>query len=112
VGEAVGSAGLFSTVPDLLVFAEWLLKSDQVPETFLGWEKNADWMPSYPDADLFGKSGFTGCGLVFDPRKNKAAVLLTNATYPHRPQNRVDFNVFRKEMLTKALAGRLKDREA
>ena len=84
-----GSAGLFSTVSDLLIFLAMLLTGGNAygrrvfrPETIrlmssnalpylpgvstaLGWELDqAAFMGSYRTASTFGKTGFTGCAMV------------------------------------------------
>jgi CubicO group peptidase (beta-lactamase class C family) len=77
--RAVGSAGLFSTVPDLLRFAEWKLNQLGTKIDFLGWEQNANWMPQFSDT-IFGKSGFTGCGIIFMPEQKKGGSVVTECT--------------------------------
>lgn len=107
----VGSAGLFSTVPDLLNFMQMLLYrgifqnhqifSDETiskmslnwlqglsEETGLGWELNQKfYMGKLSSSQTIGKTGFTGCSCVVDFKKNKAVVILSNYTYPHRKPN-------------------------
>lgn len=104
----VGSAGLFSTVPDLLTFMEMLLNQGTLdrekyfsPEMVrmmhtnqlqeighragLGWELwQKRFMGQLCSRETFGKTGFTGCVFVCDPVKEKGFVLLTNRTYPKR----------------------------
>jgi CubicO group peptidase (beta-lactamase class C family) len=103
-----GSAGLFSTVPDLLKFLEILLKrgvvrgkryfSESIIEqmhtnqlgfpgvrTGLGWELfQARYMGSRCTDRTIGKTGFTGCVCECDFGKPAAFVLLSNYTFPHR----------------------------
>jgi CubicO group peptidase (beta-lactamase class C family) len=103
-----GSAGLFSTAPDLLNFLEMLLNggiyknrryiSQKVIElmhtsqlagreevTGLGWELcQPEFMGRYCTDQTFGKTGFTGCVCLCDIGKKIGFVLLSNWTYPGR----------------------------
>jgi CubicO group peptidase (beta-lactamase class C family) len=103
-----GSAGLFSTVPDLLIFCEMLLNggvwkgtryfsegmiscmhNDQTAglgvRTGLGWELNQQrYMGRYCGAQTIGKTGFTGGVCVLDIPAKAALVLLSNYTFPVR----------------------------
>jgi CubicO group peptidase (beta-lactamase class C family) len=124
---AVGSAGLFSTVPDLLHFGLMLLQEGQwqnqtilQPETIiklkqphqlksgefvcLGWE----WRPWIWAGDelstlAIGKTGFTGCSFLLDWTAGKVVVILSNTTYPTRPPNREALNAFRRQVITQLL---------
>ncbi len=106
--RAVGHAGLFSTVTDLLTFLEALFpkgifgnKFPKMPfgnylqavrngaEKGLGWELGDG---------RFGKTGFTGTNIVIDPKKEAALVILSNRTYPTRPQSATAINTFRKDI--------------
>lgn len=104
----VGSAGLFSTVPDLLSFLEMLLhrgvykgkkyfSSRMIEKMYtnqletlgqsagLGWELNQPrFMGKHSNKQAFGKTGFTGCSVVCDPIKEVAYAILSNYTYPKR----------------------------
>ncbi len=116
----VGSAGMFSTVPDLLRFVQMVLNDgvfqgrtvapagllDMVSrnafapevgaETALGWELNAErFMGKYRSPRTFGKTGFTGASIVADPERGAAAVLLSNFTWPHREPSADRINQFR-----------------
>jgi CubicO group peptidase (beta-lactamase class C family) len=109
-----GSAGLFSTAPDLLLFLEMLLNrgaiggkryfSENVIEQMhtnqienhgqsagLGWELfQKRYMGKFCGAHTFGKTGFTGCVCVCDIGKHVAFVMLSNYTFPKRkPDTRV-----------------------
>ena len=103
-----GSAGLFSTAPDLLKFLEILLNrgalggkryfSEDIIEqmhtnqlgfpgvrTGLGWELFQNrYMGRHCTERTIGKTGFTGCVCVCDFGKQAAFVLLSNYTFPHR----------------------------
>lgn len=114
-----GSAGLFSTVPDLLNFLEMLLnkgslngkkyfssyiinqiQTNQINNkdfTGLGWELNQpQYMGKYCAKNTFGKTGFTGCCCICDIKKGAAIVILTNYTYPKRKPNSKKLNIFRR----------------
>ncbi len=112
----VGSAGLFSTVPDLLIFAKMLLDGGSLagetlfrPETVemmhtnfcpapgaragLGWELGQpSFMGPRCHPSTFGKTGFTGCSFVVDPVERVAVVLLSNHTFPLRRSDRTLIN--------------------
>ena len=106
---AVGSAGVFSTVPDLCCVVQMLLQNGEwmgsqilpfgvldlltqnalqdVPgaSTALGWELcNRRFMGSACSPKTFGKTGFTGSCIIADPERNSALVLLSNFTWPKR----------------------------
>jgi CubicO group peptidase (beta-lactamase class C family) len=118
-----GSAGLFSTAPDLLAFLSMLLNKGECggvrcfkPETValmhtnalppelgcstaLGWElDNGNYMGRNRTAATFGKTGFTGCTIIADPLKNAGFVLLTNHTYPRRRADRTVINGVRNRL--------------
>ena len=69
-GHAVGHAGLFSTVPDLLNFLEALLQGKfpyilDGAEKGLGWQVNdKNFMGQYAGQKTFGKTGFTGTSVL------------------------------------------------
>jgi CubicO group peptidase (beta-lactamase class C family) len=103
-----GSAGLFSTVPDILKFLEMMLHDGEaggvrylsreivaaaqtnqidIPGATagLGWELcRRQFMGSRCSGRTFGKTGFTGCSCMADPEKGVGFVLLSNCTYPRR----------------------------
>ena len=119
--RAVGSAGLFSTVDDILLFMDHLLKSfsgdsgalftseiiqmiitNQLLKTCgectgLGWELNQkSFMGKCTTPSMFGKTGFTGCSIVADPVSNRAAVILSNHIFPKRRSDRIAINAVRR----------------
>ena len=114
LGGVAGHAGLFSNVPDLLRFADEILRaarkapdtdfpsprlfrSDTV-ETFarrqppegssraLGWDTPSENSSSgrHFSTRSIGHLGFSGCSLWIDLDAGVAAVLLTNRTWPDR----------------------------
>ena len=119
-----GSAGLFSTVPDVLKFLDMLLKKGCAvdgqrifsPETIRlmstnllppelgcraapGWELcQPDFMGNHCTASTFGKTGFTGCAIVADPPRAAGFVLLTNHTFPRRREDRSLINKVRSAL--------------
>lgn len=112
--RTVASAGLFSTLPDLIQFSKMILKrgegfldettfknmtSDQLHDMkdhryALGWDKLK---LDYCACSCFSKraiviTGFTGCSMMFDYEKNLGIVILSNAVHPHRkPGSMYDF---------------------
>jgi len=116
-----GSAGLFSTVPDLLKYLKMLLNEGRYGEkcifskktwdlisrnylgdlnlsTGLGWELNQKrYMGNLGSRKVIGKTGFTGCLVVCDMEKKVGGVLLANYTYPHRKPGPEAMNRVRKK---------------
>lgn len=121
-GRAVGSAGLFSNVPDLLRFLQMLLRQGEnvlQPATVaaawqtralesgeqvsLGWEfNNTAWMGKL-GSDCFGKTGFTGGFCAIFPQEQRGVVMLSNAVHPKRPHERETLTQLRKEVLAASL---------
>jgi CubicO group peptidase (beta-lactamase class C family) len=117
-----GSAGLFSTAPDLLRFVRMLLRGgvagnrtilsgsairsmatnqlDVIGErTGLGWELSQPrFMGARCSASAFGKTGFTGCSCVVDVGRGAGIVLLSNATFPRRRADRSAIEAVRREV--------------
>lgn len=118
----VGSAGVFSTAPDILNFLEMLLNGGTIngqryfsPEIMkqiqtnqltdikqyagLGWELNQPhYMGKYCSEKTFGKTGFTGCVCVCDIEREVAFVILSNYTYPTRKPDATLINKFRSDI--------------
>lgn len=112
MGGVAGHAGLFSTAPDLAVFAQMLLnggiydgvrivKASTVarwtaPQTrgssrALGWDtpsKNSS-AGHYFSPKSFGHTGFTGTSIWIDPTRDLFVILLTNRVDPTRENTRV-----------------------
>lgn len=117
-----GSAGLFSSVGDLLIFLEMLLgngvynnqryytkelldliSTNQIPNikgcTGLGWELNQHrYMGITCSQKTIGKTGFTGCVVIGDLEKQKGLVFLSNYTWPKRKKNASAINAVRKSV--------------
>jgi len=116
---ALGSAGIFSTAPDILTFLEHILEDDFLIEkltrnafelkgldgvcntplqrecTALGFElDNPKFMGNSP-SPVFGKTGFTGTSFICQPQKKFCLVILCNYTYPKRGPNADKINEFR-----------------
>jgi CubicO group peptidase (beta-lactamase class C family) len=119
-GQAVGSAGLFSTAQDLVAFGTALLAGQvvspvltaqlaetQFPELGmpigLGWELNQPWMSEHAGPRTIGKTGFTGCSVVIDLERARVIVLLSNSTYPHRPATKDGITAVRKAVMSSLL---------
>lgn len=109
LGGASGHAGLFSNVPDLLRFADEILKplrSDPESGLFevatierfakrqgpghssraLGWDTPSENSSSgrHFSTRSIGHLGFSGCSIWIDLVEDLAVVLLTNRTWPNR----------------------------
>jgi CubicO group peptidase (beta-lactamase class C family) len=110
MGGTSGHAGLFSTVQDLALYADMLIRSGQSQDTrfyrretidlftrpvspdrhtrALGWDtKSPDGYSSAGDLfgpESFGHTGFTGTSLWIDPEQELFVVLLTNRVHPNR----------------------------
>lgn len=118
----IGTAGLFSTVPDLLTFLEMLLNNgffrghryfseEMVTQMSvnhfplvegadgLGWALYPqEYMGNYSTAHTFGKTGFTGCMVLADRKKEVGLVVLSNYHYPHRKKDLVPNIRFRADI--------------
>lgn len=116
-----GSAGLFSTGPDLLNFIEMMLnngifkgrryfsacimeqiRTNQVSIpgvcTGLGWELNQNRYMGYKCSPrCIGKTGFTGCVCMADCEKKTGFVLLSNYTFPKRKPDASLINLVRQD---------------
>lgn len=111
LGGVSGHAGLFSTAPDLAVFAQMLLNGGTYkgvrilkPSTIARWTARQDpgssraygWdTPSgqssaghYFSARSFGHTGFTGTSIWIDPERSLFVILLTNRVNETRQNNR------------------------
>jgi len=112
MGGVAGHAGLFSTAPDLAVFAQMLLNGGMydgvrivkastvarwtAPQTCgssraLGWDtpsKNSS-AGHYFSPRSFGHTGFTGTSIWIDPTRDLFVILLTNRVDPTRENTRV-----------------------
>jgi CubicO group peptidase (beta-lactamase class C family) len=109
LGGVSGHAGLFSNVPDLLRFADEILRplrSDPAPSLFesamierfakrqgpgdssraLGWDTPSENSSSgrHFSARSIGHLGYSGCSIWIDLVEDLAVVLLTNRTWPDR----------------------------
>jgi CubicO group peptidase (beta-lactamase class C family) len=117
-----GSAGLFSTVPDILNFMEMLLnngtykskvffsssildlmQTNQVDipgvKTALGWELDQQrYMGRHCSPHAFGKTGFTGCVCICDRIKRRGMALLSNYTFPSRKTDMTMINSVRGDI--------------
>jgi beta-N-acetylhexosaminidase len=113
MGGVAGHAGLFSTAPDIAVFAQMILNggiyghdrllSRAIIEQFttrvvigdsartLGWDVPSEPSSSgrYFSAQSFGHTGFTGTSLWIDPERRLFVILLTNRVHPTRANERI-----------------------
>jgi CubicO group peptidase (beta-lactamase class C family) len=121
-GIVAGSAGLFSTAPDIMIFLEMLLNhgasrgkryfSDDIIDRMqsnqidhlglhagLGWELfQKRYMGRYCTGQTLGKTGFTGCVCVCDIGKQSAFVLLSNYTFPNRKPDTKTIDEVRRDI--------------
>lgn len=120
----VGSAGLFSTVPDLMKCLAMLLDGGAAGGTrfiepatvrlmytnacppFLGersghgWELDRrEFMGDFSRDTTFGKTGFTGCSIVADTVRRRGVILLSNHVFPRRRDNRNTINGIRRMLV-------------
>ena len=84
LGRHAGSAGLFSTVHDLKIFLEHYLQDDFAAglsqnfsdlsdkERSLAWNLEGDWLDH---------TGYTGTFIMWNRKKQEAAIFLSNRTY-------------------------------
>ena len=84
LGKHAGSAGLFSTVKDLKLFLEHYLQDDFADglsqnfsdlsdkERSLAWNLEGDWLDH---------TGYTGTFIMWNRKKQEAAIFLSNRTY-------------------------------
>src|SRR5271157_3610272 len=117
-----GSAGLFSTVPDILRFLRMLLNdgfhegrryfsascleqmvTNQTPslglQAGLGWELNQErYMGSVCSRSTIGKTGFTGCVCMADMAAKSAMAMLSNWTYPSRKADTAAIDCVRRDI--------------
>ncbi|APU71656.1 serine hydrolase [Companilactobacillus crustorum] len=93
LGKHCGSAGMFSTIGDVMKFAADMLKPDKEflyhnftdlnPGRSLGWDVKPDGAGSV----LF-HTGYTGHFIALDYQRHNAMVVLTNRVHP-RPNNQL-----------------------
>ena len=115
-----GTAGLFTTAPDLLKFARMLLNNGKLngrqffqtetikqmatnqllgdEVTGLGWELDQPQYMGKYSAGTFGKTGFTGCLILVNLPLVSATVILSNHIHPMRPQSFRPINDFRQKV--------------
>ena len=83
MGAHTGSAGLFSTIPDLerylesqlldpSVYLDQVHGSDPANPRSLAWRREGDWLDH---------TGYTGTFLLFNRKRQEAAIFLANRTY-------------------------------
>ncbi len=100
-GRVVGHAGLFSSAGDMATFLEALLAGSfpyivKGAQKGLGWQLNSGaFMGMHFGPRTFGKTGFTGTSVVCDCDRGVGLVILSNRTYPSRPENYDAITAFR-----------------
>ncbi len=116
-----GSAGLFSTVPDILKFIATVITQSPKNEASLftaetkrqmhnnqigalgnaglGWELcQKAFMGEKASLQTIGKTGFTGCSMVCDMSRGVGFVVLSNSTYPKRPHDKSGIMQLRRDI--------------
>lgn len=113
-GGVCGHAGLFSTAPNLAVFAQMMLnggtyggtrflkrstveyfttRQNEPPGTTraLGWDMPGrnSFSGQYFSPRSFIHTGFTGTSIAVDPDKDLFVILLTNRVYPTRENQKI-----------------------
>lgn len=117
----IGSAGLFSTAPDLLNVLEMLLnegvykrkkifEEKTVKKMFtnqlkfkniqagLGWEMDKKFMGSKHSIQTIGKTGFTGCSVFMDYKQKIGIVILSNYHFPKRKTSQAEITKVRAQI--------------
>jgi len=107
LGGVSGHAGLFSTAPDLALFAQWLLhkraeggvvsrftQKQNIPpgsSRALGWDTPSELSSAGTKMgpNAFGHTGFTGTSIWFDPDRGLFIILLTNRVNPTRVNTKI-----------------------
>ena len=113
MGGVAGHAGLFTTAPDIAIFAQMLLNggiyghvrlvSRSTIDEFtarqtigtaaraIGWDVPTAPSTSghYFSADSFGHTGFTGTSIWIDPDRHLFVILLTNRVNPTRENEKI-----------------------
>ncbi len=108
-GRAVGHAGLFSNASDMATFLEALLAGSfpyivKGAHKGLGWELNhGAFMGTKFGPRTFGKTGFTGTSILCDTDRGVGLVILSNRTYPTRPEDNRSINAFRAAVADRVL---------
>lgn len=91
LGES-GSAGLFSTLNDLVLFAKSILKDDEKIlskdtieklKNITVFDRSYGWDKKYGNNILY-HTGFTGTSMLLDLEKKEGFILLTNRIHPSR----------------------------
>jgi CubicO group peptidase (beta-lactamase class C family) len=105
IGKVSGNAGLFSTAPDLAIFAQMMLNrgtyggvrliADSTVRRFTTLQANKrtfGWMIAsgeqgsgeYLSATTYGHAGYTGTSLWIDPERQLFVIILTNRVHDPR----------------------------
>ena len=103
LGENCGSAGLFSTIEDCLIFSQMILNCGQLPDGSTYLKEDTihsllqDWTPNHSlnrslgwdlkattdtKRPLLFHTGYTGTFLLLDPKDKSAFIFLSNRVHP------------------------------
>ena len=84
LGKHAGSAGLFSTVKDLKIFLEHYLQddfADGLSQNFSDLSDKARSLAWNLEGDWLDHTGYTGTFIMWNRKKQEAAIFLSNRTY-------------------------------
>ena len=84
LGKHAGSAGLFSTVKDLKIFLEHYLQDDFADGLSQNFSDLSDKERSFAwnlEGDWLDHTGYTGTFIMWNRKKQEAAIFLSNRTY-------------------------------
>jgi len=119
LGGVSGNAGIFSNLPDLLVYAREMLNPEKVfsrqmihtatrkwTQGITGDEKGLGWMHyqyassggSLLSEAAFGHTGFTGTSMWIDPETDLAIVILANRCFYFRHERIAEMLRFRRRV--------------
>ena len=121
----LGVAGLFSNVPDILTVLEMIMNhgeyksrkffseeileqmsinqiGKEVGRTGLGWQmKHPLWtyIGESPSEKTIGQTGYVGCFILYDKENDVVITMLSNRTFPKRPENGKAINAVRSDLI-------------
>ena len=118
-----GCAGFFSNAADILNVAEMMLgggsfKGEKIfnsktiecmrvnalgaigEYSGIGWELNQPrFMGNFSSENMIGRTGFTGTCCLVDVMRGVGVVILSNRTFPKRPNNSEAIDLFRRDIV-------------
>lgn len=114
-GVLAGHAGLFSTAPDMLKFLSAVRTGAAIPAPYLaeicsspisaytsivlGWSRPPmRFLGRRAGAGSLGKTGFTGTSIFYDVERSLGLVILSNRTFPKRPETNAAIQALRGDL--------------